>query len=62
MAMIQRFLKENDIVNLGLNSKNLSGEKGMNPVQIALKMRQPQEIINILAIASGRGGIIQVSS
>ncbi len=42
-------------MKLCLNSKNFWGEKGMNPVQIALEMRQPQGIINILAIASRRG-------
>ncbi len=53
--MIQRFLKEQDIVNVCLKSKNLWGENGMNPVQIALKEKQPQGIINILAAASRRG-------
>lgn len=52
-AMIQRFLKEDDLVTLCLNVDNIQGEYGqgeenLNPVQLAQKFNRPQTVIDLL--------------
>lgn len=46
-AMIERFLKEQDLVDLCLKSENISGENGANPLQIAQRMSRPEEISSL---------------
>ncbi len=47
-AMIERFLREKDLVDLCLNVDNIKGEKGMNPLQIAESLAKSEGILNLL--------------
>lgn len=49
LEMLQRFLREKELVNLCLNSENIAGENGMNPLQIAQSVERLVEIINVLS-------------
>lgn len=46
-AMIERFLKEHDLVNLCMNSDNLRGENKMDPLQLAESLGRPEPILSL---------------
>lgn len=47
-TMIERFLKEKDLVSLCLNPENIKGEGEMNPLQVAKKYERDNRIIGML--------------
>lgn len=49
LEMIQRFIREKELLDICLNSVNISGEDGKSPLQLAQSLARPIEIIDVLS-------------